>query len=145
MAKLHSNNFTLLLKRGTLANLNTANNKSIAVQGEPAYTTDSKQVYIFDGTDFIPISARHAVVVKTADYTATTMDEVIVCNKSGTMTITLPAATGLGKCFTVKSINSTVIVDGNSAETIDGELTQIINKWDSITVCDYASGVWIIK
>lgn len=88
---------------------------------------------------------KKAVVTKTSTYTATTLDEVIICNKTTAMTINLPAATGSGQTYSVKSINTGAItVDANSSETIDGALTQVIYQWESITVVDYVTGAWII-
>lgn len=86
-----------------------------------------------------------AVVTKTADYTAAANDEVIVCNKTTAMTITLPAATGSGQTYSIKNINTgAVTIDGNSADTIDGALTQIIYQWEGIRVHDYAANAWVV-
>ena len=64
------------------------------------------------------------IVTKTEAYTATDNDDAILCN--GTFTITLPASSGVsGKIFYIKNIGTGVItVDGNSGETIDGDLTK---------------------
>lgn len=82
---------------------------------------------------------------KTASYLATATDDVIVCNKATAMTITLPAATGGGKVYWIKSIGAgAVTVDPNASETIDGETTQTIGQWESICIHDYAAGAWAI-
>jgi hypothetical protein len=61
------------------------------------------------------------------------------------MTVTLPAATGSGKEYRVKNINSgTVTVEGNSADTIDGELNQSLYQWEGIILVDYATGKWVV-
>lgn len=84
-------------------------------------------------------------VTKTANYLATATDDVIVCNKATAMTITLPAATGSGKVYWIKSIGAgAVTVDPNASETIDGELTQTVKQWECICIHDYAAGAWAI-
>jgi hypothetical protein len=86
-----------------------------------------------------------ATTTQTADYVATAADTVIVCNKATAMTVTLPAATGLGKLYHIKSINTGVVtVDGNGADTIDGQTTQALNQWDALQIVDYAPNAWAI-
>jgi hypothetical protein len=84
-----------------------------------------------------------SVTSKTANYTATTSDDVILCNASGgAFTITLYAASGnSGKQLTIKktdSSNNAVTIDGNASETIDGTTTKAIAaQYTSLTiVCD---------
>lgn len=72
-----------------------------------------------------------AVTTKTADYTVTNSDSVILCNASGTaITLDLPAASA-GKTFYVKKTDSssnTVTVDPDGSETVDGDATLIITQ-----------------
>ena len=49
---LHSTDYIFQPKRGLTANLNTTANKNSAVDGELAYTTDRKQLWIFNGTEY---------------------------------------------------------------------------------------------
>jgi hypothetical protein len=49
MSKLNNRNWTLLFRRGTYATL--VSSTTYFTQGEPAYTTDSKQLYITDGSN----------------------------------------------------------------------------------------------
>jgi lysophospholipase L1-like esterase len=71
---------------------------------------------------------REAIAMKTANYTATLGDSVILCNaSSGPLTITLPTAVGIpGRSFQVKktdsSGNSCSIATSNG-QTIDGAAT----------------------
>jgi hypothetical protein len=80
------------------------------------------------------------VVSKTGAYTATASDHVILCDASGgAFTITLPAASGVtGLILHVKktdSSGSAVTIDGNSAETIDGDLTIDLSlQYESVTI-----------
>ena len=100
----------------------------------------------FDGTYWIrrPANSQN-IAIKTADYLISASDYFVICNKATAMTITLPAASGSGKSYMIKSIGvGKVTLDANSAETIDGELTQTLNQWDCINIVDYASGAWLI-
>ena len=88
-------------------------------------------------------------VTKTDDYTAA--DEVIIfCNAvSNNITITLPtAATYTDRVYYIKKTDSsgnTVTIDGNGAETIDGDETQIITvQYVSLTICSDGSNWYII-
>ena len=61
------------------------------------------------------------------------------------MAINLPAATGNGKVFYISSINAgEVTVTPNGADTIDGETSQIIGQWDTLTIFSYAVNKWKI-
>lgn len=90
------------------------------------------------------------ITTKTADYTATSSDHTILCNKSdGNITITLPAVSGCsGRIYNIKKIDSsayTVTIDGNSSETIDGALTQTLTtQYESITIQTDGSAWYII-
>jgi hypothetical protein len=88
---------------------------------------------------------KRAVVTKTADYTAAVNDDVIVCNKTTAMTITLPAATGSGQAYAIANINTGVVtIDASGAETINGETTQTVDQWACAQIVDYAAGAWVI-
>jgi len=51
MGNLHSQDFQIKFKHGLAANINAAITKSLAVEGEPHWTTDTNRLYVFDGTD----------------------------------------------------------------------------------------------
>lgn len=53
MLKLNNTNFTLVVRQGTATNL--ALSTTYFSQGELAYTTDTKQLFISDGTNKIPM------------------------------------------------------------------------------------------
>jgi len=88
--------------------------------------------------------AKYKVATKTANYTAGATDDIILCNNSTGFTISLPAASGSGKVYNIKDINTAAItIDANvSGGTIDGELTQEISQWENITLVDYSAGKW---
>jgi hypothetical protein len=91
------------------------------------------------------LAAKVGVVVKTGDYTATTKDRSIICNKNTAMTITLSKATGSGKIYHIGSIGvGEVTLDGDGSETIDGETTQSLQQYETIQIVDYTSGGWKI-
>ncbi len=69
-----------------------------------------------------------AYTSKTANYTATTSDHVILCDAtSGAVTVTLPpVASRPGQILVIKKTDSSINVvtlDGNASETIDGAAT----------------------
>jgi hypothetical protein len=88
------------------------------------------------------------VQVKTASYLLDVADDIVICNKTTAMNITLPVAAGSGKIFNIKNINTgavTVIADTTgTADTIDNEATQTIAQWDSMTIVDYVVNKWAI-
>lgn len=73
------------------------------------------------------LKSYRTYVAKTAAYTATASDDVILCDASGgAFSVTLPAvASSAGKVFTIKNVGAsgTVTIDGNASETIDGATT----------------------
>jgi hypothetical protein len=90
------------------------------------------------------IGQRRAVVTKTADYLATSTDDIIRFTASGTLS--LPPATGSGKIYNplVDGVGVQLIVDADASETINGSLTITMTNKQSMTICDSASGVWNI-
>jgi len=90
-------------------------------------------------------SSNKNVVTKVAGYTATTDDDVILCN--GTFTVDLFASSGnSGKELVIKNIGTgTITIDANSTETIDGDLTQVITvQYDSVKIICDGSNWYII-
>jgi hypothetical protein len=80
------------------------------------------------------------LVAKSAAYTATAADNIIVCNAAtAAFTITLPTAVGaLGRTYTIKKTDSSanaVTVDPNGSQTIDGQLTvTLARQWQYVQV-----------
>ncbi len=52
MSKVHSQDFRLVVKQGLASAIGATATTNLAVQGELAYTTDSKQLHVFDGSTF---------------------------------------------------------------------------------------------
>jgi hypothetical protein len=90
------------------------------------------------------------ITTKTADYTAGSSDyTILVSCSSANITITLPAvASYVGRIYNIKKIDATgytVIIDGNSSETIDGALTQTIStQYETLTIQNNGSSWYII-
>ncbi len=75
--------------------------------------------------------------------TITANDIGIICDKSTAFTQELPAATGSGRVYVISNMGAgTVTLDGDSSETINGDLTQAIYTDETLQVHDYASGKW---
>lgn len=85
------------------------------------------------------VTTINTVVSKSADYTATDVEETILVDSSGaTRTITLPAAANYkGKKYEIiqTSTSNQVIIDGNASETICGSTTiRLSGVNDSVTI-----------
>jgi len=82
-------------------------------------------------------------VTKSANYTATTLDDTIVFSNAGTCL--LPSATGSGKIYNIKNVSTVnVVLDGNSSDTIDGDLTQTLYSNEGLHIADYANNSWVV-
>jgi hypothetical protein len=88
---------------------------------------------------FPPTNPSFRVVTDTT--TELDMDDTIICNKASAMTVNLLIALGTGRVVTISNINTGIVtVDGNTTDTIDGELTQAIDQWETLVIQDYAVG-----
>lgn len=119
-------------------------------------TTD--QILVTDGVgnvdwqdlSSLPASNIRTITTKTANYTATTSDDIIECDaSSGGFTITLPTAVGnSGLSFTIvvteDSAGNKVTVDPNGSQTINGDSTKELKKEDSMVVVSNGSNWRII-
>ncbi|MBV6514153.1 MAG: hypothetical protein FMNOHCHN_03743 [Ignavibacteriaceae bacterium] len=80
----------------------------------------------------LPSAGNLSVTSKTANYTATTSDDIIKCDAtSGSFIITLPTASGnTGKVFyiikTDSSLSNAVTIEPDGTETIDGYTNRIL-------------------
>lgn len=90
------------------------------------------------------------VTTKTTNYTATSSDFVILVDSSGgNWTLTLPpAASNLGKYYYIKKTTSdfsTITIDGNASETIDGGTTTTLNtQYEALEIVCNGSN-WFIN
>lgn len=108
---------------------------------------------VSDGTNWVLSSVVGQflnTVAKVALYTATTADDVIICDATGgAFSIMLPAAAGVtGKTYYIKKIDVTVnavTVDANGAETIDDAATQVLAaQYDNIMIVSDGAEWWIV-
>lgn len=96
-------------------------------------------------TGYVLESSHNTVTIQTTTYTILSTDNLVVCNSTTAFTVTLPAASGSGKIYHIKNINSgTITLEGNSSDTIDGDLNVPIIQWDDVSVIDYAANKWVI-
>lgn len=119
------------------------------IYGIFAATTPSQYLYLNSNVTVSEVlttnGVKQNVVTKTSGYTATTGDDVIVCNSTTAFTVTLPAATGSGQTYAISNINTGAItLEGDSSDTINGDLNQTIDQWACIQVVDYAANAWVI-
>lgn len=131
----------------------TAGTHKLSVNGTTAFGDGGTTNYssfgstgnlVFNGSSKVT-GYKQSVTTKTTAYTATNTDDVIVCNSTTAFTITLPVASGSGKVYNIKNINTGAItVDGDSSDTIDGSITIVLGQWDSVTIVDYAANAWAI-
>jgi len=90
-----------------------------------------------------------AISTKTANYTITASDSIILGNATGgAITITLPTAVGIaGRTYTIKKIDSSILnvtIDGDGTETIDGEATKVIGvQWTTRQVTSDGAN-WVV-
>ena len=96
------------------------------------------QANTFTETQTFDSLIEHSQVTITQNYTAST-EEYIFCNAtSNVIVVTLPAVSA-GLQYTITKTDAitthNITVDGNSSETIDGELTQALTtQYDAITI-----------
>jgi len=92
---------------------------------------------------------KKRIITKTATYTATAEDEIILCDATaGIMTINLPTAVGIaGVQYTIKKIDSggnAITIDPNGAQTIEGSSTKTLSsQWSYYTIVSDGTN-WII-
>lgn len=113
--------------------------------------TGESEWYIDPDTDLASIiGGQMTLVTKTATYTATAADGIILVSaSSGAKTITLPpiANVATGKAYAIKKIDTStnaVTVDGDGTETIDGFVSRFLrNQNDYIWVYNDSAN-WVI-
>jgi len=80
----------------------------------------------------------------TTTYTVLATDYVVDCT-ANSFTVTLPTAVGItGRQYIIKNSGTgTIVVDANTTQTIDGQLTQTLNQYDSLTIVSNGAN-WLI-
>lgn len=93
---------------------------------------------------------RMTVVKKTASYTATFSDELILVDTTGgNVTITLPSSTRIsGKVYRIKRLTggvNTLTVQGSGGATIDGAASiSLPTQWDARNLVTDGTGWFIL-
>mgnify|MGYP006919319024 CR=1 FL=1 len=92
-----------------------------------AKSTRSSSGYSFDSNSGGLVYATKTIDNTDSPYTVLAGDVVILCDcTAGAITVNMPALTSLGRVITVKKIDVSanfVTIDGDGAETIDGDAT----------------------
>ena len=113
-------------------------NGNIKVTDNLMYGNVSLPVYIANGAN------AGEITTVTDTYTILSTDSTIICNKATPFTVTLPVAV-VGQQFTIKNIGvGRVTIEGNGAETIEGDANIYIDQLDNRTVQCYTTGLWAI-
>lgn len=84
---------------------------------------------------------------KTANYTVTTSDDIVLCDSSGgAFTVTLPASPENGRTYTIvlETGGFTLTVDGNG-KNINGTSTKLMASTGSAMQIIYNGTQWSIK
>jgi hypothetical protein len=86
----------------------------------------------------------YTITTVTAAYVQLITDEWIICDKATPMTVTLLAATGSGHPIKVTSIGVGVVtLEVASSGTINAAATIVLNQWQTASLCDISSGMYI--
>lgn len=136
----HTHNI-IKLKQGLAADINSDATKTKATLGEPHYATDTKQLYIFDGTDNVVVGGAGDFIVAT-DLTVT---------NDFTNANTLIKDMGAFQFQDLRGYNNDWMIDKNlynitiktNSNTFDGGLRTIYN--DDTGICNlqlYTDGKW---
>ena len=97
------------------------------------------------GSSVLAGAVGSAVTVVDATYQILSTDDSVICNKASAFTVTLPVAV-VGTRFRIKNIGAgTVTVEGNSKDTIDGQLNQSLSQWESMDIQCYLANTWVIE
>jgi hypothetical protein len=148
VGNVHIENAVITLDRGSgSALVRFSNGPNFLVLEAPYITGTTENIRFPHRTGDVALVSN---IVETAvDYTAITNDFIAVDTTVATRTITLPlASSSIGIEINISKIDASandVIIDGNGAELINGELTQTITaQWTNITVVSVGT-YWIIK
>jgi hypothetical protein len=119
--------------------------------GLVVHQTDTiESLYLNESTGWKRVLNEDDLIVapyttKTATYTATASDSTIEFNTASAVTLNLPTAVGIsGKIYFIKNINTGIVtVDANSTQTIDGQLTRTLARYESLRIQSNGSN-WVI-
>lgn len=102
---------------------------TLYVNGAGSGGTTNSALHVASGLSIFGGAMQYAYVSKTGTYTAAATDYMIDC-LTNTFTVNLPAAAGIaGRVYIIKNstTGTTITIDGNASETIDGSTTKTLN------------------
>ena len=144
--KFNDLTFNLVLKQGTAANLALAT--TYLQQGEPAYTTDDKQLWIVDAANVKHLIAQAwNATTQTSAYAAVAWDIVLCNTTSAGFTVTIPsAASNKGKSIRIKKTSSdSNAVTVSAADSIDGSTSWTIDlQYVNMEIFSDGTTWWIV-
>ena len=136
---------------------------AVLFMNSTADVTQNNSNFYFDGTNYrlgiaagasphstlqVGGSVSMAITTKTANYTASVSDYTILCNNSGAITISLPAASGCsGRIYVIKKISgilNNVTIDPNASETIDGSTTRTMTLQNDSVMIQSDGANWYV-
>jgi len=125
----------------SVATVSAMNAISTAAAGDSCFVQANDSYYTYNGTDWLADVVPF--VAKTGVYTLTAQDSIVTID--GTYTMTLPTAVGcVGRRYTITNVGTGVVtIDTTSSQTIDGELTQTLNQYDSVDLVS-TGAAWLI-
>ena len=77
MPDLNRSDVQIVLKKGLDANLEKVDTAALGIQGESAYTTDNKQLFIHDGAIYQPVQTVDMLVVHKGSFVFNDQEPVI--------------------------------------------------------------------
>ena len=87
---------------------------------------------------------KSASIIVTENYDVTIYDEIILCDSSSPITVTILDGIGSKQNLTIKNIGSGQVTCSRAGNTIDNQVEQFLDKFDSISIIDYAISKWSI-
>jgi len=114
----------------------------------------TESIYLDDANSDVPKKILYTTLInvstdnyieKSSTYTIVTTDKIVNCT-SGTFTITLPTAVGVGgKTYSITNSGGGIItLDADGTETIQGDLTQFIYSDETIDIVSNGANWFVI-
>jgi len=147
-----ANSTKQLLSMGILKFVNVAQSITAAMiaRWDAAYSWGNHALYGYlttanalalDGSNG---PAKMRVKETLISYVFLATDDLVVCNSATPITITLLAATGSKRPCRISNVGvGLVTVEGDGADTINGELNQELDEGEAIQLCDYKANKWV--
>lgn len=81
----------------------------------------------------------------TASGTILSTDEIIICNSTSDIYLSLIKSTASGQELIVKNISTgSVYLSPVVGDAIDGGTAIIISQWEAVKISDSVAGVWLV-